>query len=176
MRILGIDPGLRTTGYGAIESLAGAGGRGALTAVAPVRLLEAGIVRPDATLPLEARLGALHREVQAVILATRPDVMVVEELWSAYDHPATAVLMGHARGAIYLAAHLCGVPVRALAHAYVKRVLTGSGAAKKLQVKRAVMQHLALVTVPEPDDVSDALALAIAHANLARTELRVVGA
>ncbi len=159
MRILGIDPGLRITGYGAID-------------VTPkgARLVEAGIITPDVRAPLERRLGELHVELRAVLASTQPDVMVVEELWTAYKNPTTAVLMGHARGVLCLAAHEEGVRVRHLVHSLVKRALTGSGAARKEQVKRIVMLQLDLVTTPEPDDVSDALALALALANIERTE------
>lgn len=159
MRILGIDPGLRVTGYGAID----VGPRG-------VTLVEAGIISPDVRAPLERRLGDLHAELCDVIAAVRPDVMVVEELWTAYKNPTTAVLMGHARGVLCLAAHVHGVRVRHLVHSLVKRALTGSGAARKEQVKRIVMLKLGLVTTPEPDDVSDALALALALANIEQTE------
>jgi len=159
VRVLGIDPGLRITGYGVIDTHAGA-----------ARLVEAGIITPPVRAPLERRLGDLHGELCDVIAATRPDVMVVEELWTAYKNPTTAVLMGHARGVICLAAHAHGVRVRHLVHSLVKRALTGSGAARKEQVKRIVMLKLDLVTTPEPDDVSDALALALALANLERTE------
>ncbi len=160
-RFLGVDPGLRVTGYGAIERTQGG-----------ARLVEAGIITPDTSAPLERRLGELHREICAVLAATRPDVMVVEELWSAYKNPTTAVLMGHARGVLCLAAHDHGVPVRHLVHSHVKRVLTGSGAARKDQVNRMVVQQLGLVTAPEPNDVSDALALALALANIEATEVR----
>ncbi len=159
MRILGVDPGLRITGYGAID----ADSRG-------TRLVEAGIITPDIRAPLESRLGELHAELCAVLASVRPEVMVIEELWTAYKNPATAVLMGHARGVLCLAAHAHGVRLRHLAHSLVKRALTGSGAARKEQVKRVVMRQLELVTSPEPDDVSDALALAIALANIERTE------
>jgi len=165
VRVLGIDPGLRITGYGAIETTT----RGA-------RLLEAGVLTPDVHAPLERRLGELHIEMCAVLASTRPDVVVVEELWTAYKNPATAVLMGHARGVLYLAAHVNGVRVRGLAHSLVKRALTGSGAARKEQVKRIVMLQLALRTTPRPDDVSDALALALALANIERTERVLVRA
>ncbi len=165
MRILGIDPGLRITGYGAIECSAG---------VAP-RLIEAGIITPAVRAPLEHRLGQLHAELSAAIVATRPDVMVVEELWTAYKNPSTAVLMGHARGVLCLAAYAHGVRVRHLGHSNVKRALTGSGAARKEQVKRMVMIHLALAAAPQPDDVSDALALALALANIEQVETRLAG-
>jgi crossover junction endodeoxyribonuclease RuvC len=165
VRILGIDPGLRITGYGAVES----GGPGA-------RLLEAGIITPDVRAPLERRLGELHAELCDVIVATRPDVVVVEELWTAYKNPTTAVLMGHARGVLCLAADVHGVRVRHLVHSQVKRALTGSGAARKEQVKRMVMLLLGLTMPPEPDDVSDALALALALANIESTDARLVRA
>jgi crossover junction endodeoxyribonuclease RuvC len=162
VRILGIDPGLRITGYGAIDCAGDA-----------MRVIEAGVIAPDVRAPLERRLGELHAEVLAVLESTTPDVMVVEELWTAYKNPTTAVLMGHARGVICLAAHAKGVRVRHLVHSHVKRALTGSGAARKEQVKRMVMLTLALTTRPEPDDVSDALALALALVNIERTELRL---
>lgn len=161
MRILGVDPGLRVTGYGAIEIDA----RG-------VRLVEAGVIAPAVGAPLEDRLGELFREMCAVIASVAPAVMVVEELWTAYRNPTTAVLMGHARGVICLAAGTHGVAVRHLVHSLVKRALVGSGGARKEQVKRMVMQQLRLSQRPEPDDVSDALALALALANIERTERR----
>jgi crossover junction endodeoxyribonuclease RuvC len=164
MRILGIDPGLRVTGYGAIDCTS-----------EKTRLIEAGVISPDVRAPLERRLGTLHAELSATIAAVRPDVMVVEELWTAYKNPTTAVLMGHARGVLYLAAFAHGIRVRGLAHSHVKRALTGSGAARKEQVKRMVMVHLSLSIAPQPDDVSDALALALALANIERVETRLAG-
>jgi crossover junction endodeoxyribonuclease RuvC len=153
--ILGVDPGLRTTGYGAIVV-----GRDGL------RLVEGGVVQPDPALPLEQRLVQLHAAMVEVVGAIRPACMVIEELWTAYSHPPTAVLMGHARGVIALAAGAQGVAVHSLAHAMVKRALVGSGAARKAQVKGMVIQLLGLTAPPQPDDVSDALALAIAFANV----------
>jgi crossover junction endodeoxyribonuclease RuvC len=154
-RILGVDPGLRTTGYGVVEVRDGA-----------LRLIEGGVLQPNAKHALEQRLVQLHDAMVEVVRATRPDCMVLEELWSAYEHPQTAVLMGHARGVLALAAGANGVPVHDLAHASVKRALTGSGSAAKSQVKGMVVQLLGLAAPPSPDDVSDALALAIAFANV----------
>ncbi len=159
MRVLGVDPGLRVTGYGAIEC-----------GLRSSRLIEAGVITPGVRAPLEQRLGELHAEMRDVLVATQPDVMVIEELWSSYKNPTTAVLMGHARGVLCLAAHAHGVRVRHLAHASVKRALTGSGAAKKDQVNRMVVTLLRLTTIPEPNDVSDALALALALANIEQVE------
>jgi crossover junction endodeoxyribonuclease RuvC len=154
-RILGVDPGLRTTGYGVIELRDGR-----------LRLVEGGVLQPVQTLPLEQRLVQLHDGIVEVLRATRPECMVIEELWTAYEHPQTAVLMGHARGVIALAAGANGVPVHHLAHALVKRALAGTGSARKTQVKGMVVQLLGLTVAPQPDDVSDALALAIAFANV----------
>jgi crossover junction endodeoxyribonuclease RuvC len=153
MRVLGVDPGLRTTGYGVVDADGGT-----------FRLVEGGVLRPKTTLSLEARLTQLHAAMLEVVRATRPDCMVVEELWSAPKHPPTAVLMGHARGVIALAAGLCEVTFEELSHVTVKRALTGNGAARKEQVKAMVCVHLGLAVPPEPDDVSDALALALVFA------------
>jgi crossover junction endodeoxyribonuclease RuvC len=150
VRILGVDPGLRTTGYGIVD-----------VDGASFRLIEGGVLRPKTTLALEARLALLHEAVCDVVRTTRPDVMVVEELWSTPKHPLTAVIMGHARGVIALAAGQCGVAFEELSHVTVKRALTGNGAARKDQVKAMVCVQLGLTVPPEPDDVSDALALAL---------------
>lgn len=154
-RILGVDPGLRSTGYGVIDVCDGA-----------LRLVEGGVLQPRTSLALEQRLVQLHDAMVDVVRATQPACMVVEELWTAYEHPQTAVLMGHARGVLALAAGANGIPVHHLAHAAVKRALVGSGAATKAQVKAMVVRMLGLATPPQPDDVSDALALAIAFANV----------
>ena len=153
MRVLGVDPGLRTTGYGVIERRGGT-----------FRLIEGGVLRPEPKLSLDRRLTQLHDALLEVVRATKPDCMVVEELWSAPKHPPTAVLMGHARGVIALAAGRCAIGFEELPHATVKRALTGHGAASKAQVKAMVVVRLGLTVSPEPDDVSDALALAIVFA------------
>lgn len=154
-RILGIDPGLRRTGYGAIEC---SGAR--------ARLLEAGIVAPPVSAPLEERLRQLHRGISDVVAATAPDVMVIEELYTTYKNPSTAVLMAHARGVLCLAGAQHGVPVRTLGHSLVKRALIGSGTARKDQVNAMITQLLGLRRRPEPNDVSDALGLALAFMNM----------
>lgn len=152
MRILGVDPGLRTTGYGVVELTAGR-----------FRLVEGGVLQPTASHSLAARLAELHAAILDVVRSTRPDCMVVEELWSAPKHPLTGVLMGHARGVIALAAGLCEVTFEELSHVTVKRALTGNGAARKDQVRAMVCVQLGLTVSPEPNDISDALALALVY-------------
>ena len=154
-RILGIDPALRVTGYGVIER---AGRR--------IRLVEAGIVSPRTDRTLEERLHELHRGITEILAQTKPDVVVIEELYTTYKNPMTAIMMGHARGVMCLASAQAGLPVHTLGHAHVKRALVGSGAARKEQVNAMVTRLLNLRTAPKPNDVSDALAIALAFSNM----------
>jgi crossover junction endodeoxyribonuclease RuvC len=146
---MGVDPGLVATGFGVLE--AGAGG---------VAVRDAGVISTTAGQPLEARLNALHRAIQRIIEAQAPELLVVEDLYTEYKFPRTAVLMGHARGVIYLAARQLGVGVVALSPAEVKRAMTGNGAAGKAQMQRAVQTVLGLKDLPRPSHVADALGLA----------------
>jgi crossover junction endodeoxyribonuclease RuvC len=155
VRILGIDPALRVTGYGVIER------RGQR-----VTLIEAGVVSPAPNGPLERRLAILHEGITALLAQTAPDVVVIEELYTTYKNPMTAILMGHARGVMCLASAQAGVPVQTLGHAHVKRALVGSGSASKDQVNAMVTRLLKLRVAPKPNDVSDALAIALAYLNM----------
>lgn len=155
MRVLGIDPALRTTGYGVIERTR-----------AGLRLIEAGVVAPRVGGTLEGRLRELHAGISEVIAQTSPELVVIEELYTTYRNPLTAILMGHARGVLCLAGAQAGIAVHTLGHAHVKRALTGSGAARKEQVGAMVARLLRLRAVPQPHDVADALALALAFLNV----------
>jgi crossover junction endodeoxyribonuclease RuvC len=146
---MGVDPGLVATGFGVLE--AGAAG---------VTVRDAGVISTVTGQPLEARLNALHRAVHRIIELQSPGLLVVEDLYTEYKFPRTAILMGHARGVIYLAARQLGVAVVALAPAEVKRAMTGNGAAGKTQVQRAVQTVLGLKELPRPSHVADALGLA----------------
>jgi crossover junction endodeoxyribonuclease RuvC len=158
MRILGIDPALRVTGYGVIDQKKG-GNESA-------SLVEAGVISPKVDATLEIRLRELHAGILEVLAATQPNCIVIEELYTAYKNPLTAILMGHARGVLCLAGAQAGIPVHTLGHSHVKRALTGSGTARKEQVNSMVMRLLSLRQAPKPLDVSDALAVALAYANL----------
>jgi crossover junction endodeoxyribonuclease RuvC len=149
MLILGIDPGLRVTGY-ALVSLAL--GRPALK--------EAGVLRMEARGDLARRLAALHGQLAELIAETKPGRVAVEQLYAHYKHPRTAILMGHARGVILLAAAQRELPVTSLASTLVKRTITGNGHAAKGQVQRAVAMLCGLKKPPEPPDVADAIAIA----------------
>ncbi len=155
--ILGIDPGLNTTGYGVIACNGNS-----------LRLIEAGIVRTRAKGSMESRLAELHAGVTEVIEAHRPDRMALEQLFSHYERVRTAILMGHARGVICLAAAQGGLSVSSYEPTRIKKTLTGNGRAAKSQMQMAVKLQLRLATIPEPHDVADALAIAICSFHLER--------
>jgi len=150
--VLGIDPGLNTTGYGLVQ----------VTGSGP-KLVEAGVVRSRVHDPLETKLSEIYRGVSELLTSFHPTVMALEELYSHYERPTTAILMGHARGVICLAAAQAGVPIRHYAATHVKKMLTGSGRAPKPQVQMAICREFGLTQVPEPPDVADALAIALCH-------------
>lgn len=151
--MLGLDPGLGVTGYGVVQAVG-----------ARVRVIEGGALRTAAHQPMPARLASLHHEVLLLLEEHDPDVVVIEELFAAYGHPRTAILMAQARGVLLLAAELRSCPVVGYPATEVKRALTGSGRASKAQVQRTVAARLRLPAIPEPPDVADALALALCHA------------
>ena len=150
-RVLGIDPGLNITGYGVLESSP----RG------PV-IVEAGVVRGGKG-EMGERLERIHQGIPDVVNSLKPDFVALEELISHYKRPKTAILMGHARGVICLAAGQAGIPVQSFAATQVKRMLTGSGRATKIQMQNAICREFGLDKPPEPADVADALAIAVCH-------------
>ena len=154
-RVIGIDPGLRVSGYGVVDLAEGA--------IEPT-LVEGGVIRIDADAPMERRLGQLHDELCAVVDEHKPDCFAVEKLYAHYNHPRTAILMGHARGVILLCAQQRGLPVQDWPSTEVKKALTGYGHASKEQVQRAVQSQCGLDEIPSPPDVADAIAIALCHA------------
>ena len=156
-RIVGIDPGLNITGYAVIEPVAGR-----------LSVVEAGMIRGRSRGDLAARLREVHAGVCDVIAAFLPAAMAIEELYSHYERPRTAILMGHARGVICLAAALADIPVFSYSATQVKRLLTGNGRAPKSQVQQAICHQFGLAAPPEPPDVADAMAIALCHHFLQR--------
>ena len=147
---MGLDPGLVATGFGVVEAAPGV-----------VTVIESGVITTASTQPLEARLNAIYGAVRRLIEAQRPSFLVVEDLYAEYKFPRTAILMGHARGVVYLAARQLGVGVTSLAPSEVKRAMTGNGSAGKVQVQRGVQSLLGLRDLPRPSHVADALGLAV---------------
>lgn len=152
MRILGIDPGLNITGYGVVEENGEC-----------ITIHEAGVVRTNAGETMEKRLMDIGRDVQNVIEQFKPDAIAIEELYSHYKHPRTAIIMGHARGIIFLKAAEADIKVYPYSSTKVKNALTGNGRASKRQVQQMICSTLNLTQVPEPADVADALAVALCH-------------
>ncbi len=164
MKVLGIDPGLVITGYGVLE-----------TEGAEIRLREAGTIDSgDTHSPLPQRLRRLYEELDQLMNDHTPDVMALEQLYSHYAHPRTAILMGHARGVICLAAGMHDVPLHHYAATEVKSALTGNGRASKEQIQRMVRHTFGLLETPKPPDVADAVAIALCHLHRQR-EARGVG-
>ena len=157
MILLGVDPGLLRMGYGVIE-----------TQGSKVRLREGGIIRGDPpSTPLGERLVTLYDGIREVVAEYNPEALALEELYSHYAYPSTAILMGHARGVVCLAAAQSGIPVFHYASTQVKHSMVGNGRASKAQIQRAIQVRLNLAQVPEPNDVADALALALCHWQMA---------
>jgi crossover junction endodeoxyribonuclease RuvC len=135
-------------------------------------LIEAGVVRSKASGSLGERVKEIHDGVADIIATLKPEVLAIEELYSHYDRPTTAILMGHARGVIILAAADAGIPVVSYRATQIKKTITGNGHAAKWQMQEAVRRELNLQTLPEPPDVADALAIAMCHCYLTRHEMR----
>lgn len=151
MRVVGIDPGLRVTGYACVDLRTGA---------QPLALVEAGVIRLKATEPVAARLCALHRELGEILDELRPERVAVEQVFAHSKHVRTAIVMGHGRGVVLLAVAQRGLGLDELAPAEVKKALTGRGQASKPQMQRAAMHQFGLRSLPEPPDVADAIAIA----------------
>ena len=129
---------------------------------------EGGIIQGGpASIPLEERLVTLYDSIRDVVAEYNPEAMALEELYSHYAYPNTAVVMGHARGVVCLAAAQGGIPVFNYPSTQVKHSIVGSGRASKAQMQRAIQVRLKLAQVPDPNDVADALALALCHWQMA---------
>ena len=127
MRFLGIDPGLLVCGYACME--VGQDGE---------KLVEAGVIRTPAELALEQRLNRIADDTASLLKSLRPDVVAVEELYSHYAHPKTAILMGHARGVILQKCAEVAIEVRSFSATRIKKSITGNGRASKEQMQRKI--------------------------------------
>ncbi|MCE9568231.1 MAG: crossover junction endodeoxyribonuclease RuvC [Planctomycetes bacterium] len=154
-RILGLDPGLQVTGYGLLE----------ITDSGP-KVCEAGVIRSAEgrdPADMARRIKTLYDGLCEVLDQYSPTAMAVEQLYAHYDHPRTAILMAHARGAFFLAGAQRDIPVMSYAATRVKKTVTGSGRASKEQMQYAIARELKLAGPPEPHDVADALGIALCH-------------
>lgn len=154
MKVLGIDPGTATVGFGVVER-AGASGR-------PVRLVECGVFRTRAGDALTRRLTVIHEGLVELLERHRPDVLAVEDIFYAAN-VRTTVVLGHARGVILLAGAQAGVAIAEYSPALVKKTVVGRGGALKPQVGYMVAKILQLQAPPTPADAADAVAVALTH-------------
>jgi len=154
MKILGIDPGLQVCGYACLE-----------TDSTENKLIEAGVFQTAGKSAIEVRLNRIAEDIESLLKKFRPEIVAVEQLYSHYAHPKTAILMGHARGVILQKCAEAAVDVRSFSATRIKKSLTGNGRASKEQVQRTIQTILSLRQVPEPDDVADAIAVAMCCGN-----------
>jgi crossover junction endodeoxyribonuclease RuvC len=161
MRLLGIDPGLRLTGYACVEMPRP---KGAANTWADPTLVEAGVIRLKPADSMAVRLAQLHADLEEILDDLKPQTLAVEQLFTHYAHVRTGILMGHARGVVLLAAGRRGLDLVELLPTAVKKAVTGRGHATKRQVQYAVMGQLGLKAPPSPPDVADAIAIALTAA------------
>lgn len=162
MLVLGIDPGSAITGYGLVKEVGNS-----------LRAVDYGCIRTASSQPLEVRLKKIYREVCQLIEKYKPDHFVVEELFFN-KNVRTALTVGQARGVILLAGAQSELPVHEYTPLQVKQAVVGYGRAEKAQVQFMVKTILSLPDIPKPDDVADALAIAICHTHYYKSA-RILG-
>ncbi len=151
MRILGVDPGIARTGWGAIEVKS-----------SKLKVQSYGCIETSANVEPSERLRQIYTELTDIIKKYKPDVMAVEELFFN-TNAKTAFIVGQARGVVLLAAGQRNIPIITYTPLQVKMAITGYGRAEKVQVGQMVKVLLKLKEIPKPDDVTDALAVALTH-------------
>ena len=156
MRILGIDPGIAIVGYGVVDKEANR-----------YKTVAYDAITTKAHTPLEERLNLVYKGVCEVIDLYKPEAMAIEELFFN-NNAKTALTVGQARGVIILAAVQKNVPIFEYTPLQVKQALTGYGRAAKGQIQQMMKSMLCLTEIPKPDDVADALAIAVCHGNSMR--------
>ena len=160
MRILGIDPGVATVGFGVIDSDR-----------AQQKMIQYGAITTAAGLPLATRLVQIAADLEVLIRQFQPDELAVEELFFS-KNITTGIAVAHARGVILYTAERLQIPVYEYTPMQVKQAVVGYGLAEKQQVMDMTRRLLKLKAVPKPDDAADALAIAICHARSATSLLR----
>lgn len=153
MRVIGIDPGTATTGYGLIDS-----------DDAGDRAVAFGVITTPAGAALELRLLAIHQQLTELMDEYHPQACAVEELFFGRN-TRSAISVAHARGTALLAASQHGLSVAVYRPVQVKQAVASYGAADKNQVQQMVRAMLRLDAIPKPDDAADALAIALCHAH-----------
>ena len=160
MRILGVDPGLITTGFGVVDVDGG-----------KIKVLDAGTIEPNPKDDFARRIAKVHQHITDILATHRPDAVVLEKLYSHYKHPTTACILGHVRGVICLAASQSKTDLVEHSVKRIRQALMGNGNATKPQVQAFVKRLLNIEKAELALDTSDALALALGHAHMLRFKL-----
>src|ERR1044072_307437 len=166
MRVLGIDPGSETTGWGVVEG--DADGR-------KYQLVEFGVVKLKAGSPFPARLLKINRALEEVVARLKPDACAIEEAFYA-TNPKVTLKLGQVRGVALLMAESAALEIGEYAPRLIKQTIAGYGNAEKRQVQEMVRVLLSLPAIPDPHDAADALAVAICHFHHAGVSRRLVAA
>jgi crossover junction endodeoxyribonuclease RuvC len=151
LTVVGIDPGTTVTGYGVVQRQ----GR-------TLTLLECGVIRPTAGTPLPARIREIFEGISALLDTHAPGVVAVESVFQG-KNARSALVLGHARGAILLAAELRDIELAEYTPVAIKKAVVGHGSATKEQVGRMVKERLRLADPPRPSDAADGVATALCH-------------
>ncbi len=159
MRILGIDPGIATVGFGVIDADRG-----------KQKYVSCGIISTPAHTPLSSRLNQIYEDLDQLFETFKPDAISIEELFFN-TNITTGISVAHGRGVILLAAYRHGIPVFEYTPLQVKQAVVGYGRAEKKQVIDMVRRILNMPAPPKPDDAADAVAMAICHARSATSLL-----
>jgi crossover junction endodeoxyribonuclease RuvC len=164
MRILGLDPGIATVGFGIVD-----------TEKNRQRLVSCGVITTPAHTPLTQRLDQIYTDLEELIRTYRPEVMAVEELFFN-TNITTGISVAQGRGVIILCAFRAGLKIYEYTPLQVKQAVVGYGRAEKKQVMDMVRRILNLPAPPKPDDAADAVALALCHARSSTSLLQLEGA
>lgn len=159
MRVLGIDPGVATIGFGVIDANRN-----------EHRLVQYGVISTPAGLPLSRRLLLIAQDMTQLLSTFSPDEVAVEELFFS-KNITTGIAVAHGRGVVLLEAERAGIPIYEYTPMQVKQAVVGYGGAEKKQVMLMTQRLLKMTQLPRPDDAADALAIAICHARSATSLL-----
>jgi crossover junction endodeoxyribonuclease RuvC len=158
MRILGIDPGTATTGYGVIEEHNDS-----------FEVVNFGCITTKAGVKLEERLMEIANDLETIIKKFNPDYAAVEDIFFS-KNAKTAISVSHSRGVLIQKLNENNIPITSYNPMQIKLALCSDGKAKKPQMQKMVQMFLKLNQIPKPDDAADALAIAICHGNFIRNK------
>ncbi len=152
MRVLGLDPGLATTGFGLVQE----------KETGDLELMACGVITTPPDMSIAERLLSIDHKLGQLIAQYRPQAVAIEELFFC-KNITTALVVGQARGVILVGIARAGLPVSEYKPLQIKQSIAGYGQASKKQVQEMVRMLLNLERVPQPDDAADAIAIAICH-------------